>query len=227
MNHVPDDFTADFLARRESYSDVRRWKQHSRQHLILILHDEHTCTSMSILTQCSIAGLFHWPPSECKQTAGSLRFKPIHSHLRSNSNSFHPSLSENLKPSGNRSSFRRRHRLVGAELIAAWKVMNMFLTDSTITKYLRGLPVETDFDVARVRTLVKLQVVAFGQQETSWKLIFVEILFQQREERLPGLEESGRREELGQILRLLMFSLLLLMLFCFFVVVAFIVDISN
>ena len=81
--------------------------------------------------------------------------------------SFHPSLSENLKPSGNRSSFRRRHRLVGAELIAAWKVMNMFLTDSTITKYLRGLPVETDFDAARVRTLVKLQVVAFGQQETS------------------------------------------------------------
>ena len=77
--------------------------------------------------------------------------------------SFHPSLSENLKPSGNRSSFRRRHRLVGAELIAAWKVMNMFLTDSTITKYLRGLPVETDFDVARVRTLVKLQVVVFGQ----------------------------------------------------------------
>ena len=24
VNHVPDDFTADFLARRESYSDVRR-----------------------------------------------------------------------------------------------------------------------------------------------------------------------------------------------------------
>ena len=79
--------------------------------------------------------------------------------------SFHPSLSENLKPSGNRSSFRRRHRLVGAELFAAWKVMNMFLTDSTITdcKHLRGLPVETDFDAARVRTLVKLQVVVFGQ----------------------------------------------------------------
>ena len=26
VNHVPDDFTADFLARRESYSDVRRWE---------------------------------------------------------------------------------------------------------------------------------------------------------------------------------------------------------
>ena len=31
VSHVPDDFTTEFLARRDSYSNVRRWEARNRE----------------------------------------------------------------------------------------------------------------------------------------------------------------------------------------------------
>ena len=97
-----------------------------------------------------IEGLFLWRPSECRQTAGSQRFKLTRSPPRWNSNSSnHHWLKLKLGPHwrrvfqtrvsivhcpcrvkikmtktypGSRSSFRRRHCVAGAELVAPRKV---------------------------------------------------------------------------------------------------------